>query len=266
MALVGNPETRLTIATYALWIGEERGLVTIARVLVGDLNGMANLRQTAVDQLNHFLREHDFEAMSAVVVTKNLDEGLTVLIQGHSVNPLRPNVVMMGWPSDWERSVSFVHHLNTARLLGMSLIIVKDGSLPTGRWDRRIDIWWRGKRNGPLMVLLAHLLTLNWEWSDAKIRLLRYIEDEAGRQPAKDALKQVIDDARVDAQVDIIVSEDSFPEILKRHSGDASVVILGFNVPEENEAHGFQRHFEKMMDGLHTTLLVSSSGDVDLLA
>ena len=31
-----------------------------------------------------------------------------------------------------------------------------------------------------LILFLAHLLTLNWDWMDSKIRLLRLVQDEAG--------------------------------------------------------------------------------------
>jgi amino acid transporter len=266
LVLTGNPATRHTMAMYALWLGAERGLVTLGRVLVGDLAEIGHLRRTAVEQLRGFLRENDFEALSTVVISKSLDEGLTALLQGHPVSPLQPNVLLMGWSTDPERFVSLVQHLNSARLLGMSLILLRDRGLPTGNWARRIDIWWRGRENGSLMVLLAHLLTLNWEWSRARIRLLRLIYEEAGREPATQALEQLIHAARLQAEVQIIVSESSFIEVLQRHSKDASVVLLGFNVPEEDEARDFQQYFGEITSDLPTVLLVCSSGEADLFA
>jgi hypothetical protein len=218
-----------------------------------------------MDQLKRFLDENQFDALSSVIITKSLDEGLTALIQAYPISPLQPNVLLMGWSSDSERSTSFVRHMNTARMLGMSLILLKDSGLPKGRLKRRVDIWWRGRENGSLMVLLAHLLRLNWEWSDSEIRLIRLIQDEAGREPAGDALRELLEAARVDAVVDVLVSDAPFKEVLTRHSRDASVVFLGFNVPEEDRAGHFQQYFEEMMSELPTTLLVCSSGEVDLL-
>jgi hypothetical protein len=254
------------MAMYALWFGEERGLVTLARVLIGNLDELITLRKTAVEQLKSFLEDNNFEALSSVVVSKTLDEGMSALLQGYPVGPLKPNIVLLGWSSDTERSVSFVQHLNSVKLLGMSLVLLKDEGLPTGTENRRIDIWWRGRENGSLMMILAHLLTLNWEWADAKIRLLRLIQDEAGRQPADQALRDLVHAARVNADVQIIVSEDKFCEVLQRHSQNASVVFLGFNVPEEKDAQVFQDNFAKFLVGLPTTLLVCSSGEADFLA
>jgi amino acid transporter len=266
LVLTGNPETRLTMMHYGIWLGEDRGLVTLARVLVGDMKEIAHLRRPAIEQLKKFLAENEFNALPSVVITKSLDEGLTALIQGHPISPLQPNVVLMGWSSDPKRAVSFVRHMDTARMLGMNLILLKDSGLPGGRLNRRIDIWWRGRENGFLMVLLAHLLVQNWEWVGAEIRLIRLIEDEAGRQPAGDALRDLVEAARVDATVDVLVSEAPFNEVLHRHSRDASVVFLGFNVPEEKAAGQFQQYFDQIMSELPTTLLVCSSGEVDLLA
>jgi len=174
----------------------------------------------------------------------------------------------MGWSVDPERAVSFLHHLNAVKRLGMSLILLDDRGATPDSLTRRIDVWWRGQENGYLMMLIAHLLTLNWEWSRASVRLLRLIEDEAGREPSREALQELVNKARIDAQVEVLVSEDPFPQLLKRHSGDASVVILGFKVPQESEgeAFRFQMYFERMLSGLPATLLISSSGEADVLA
>jgi len=268
LVLTGNPKERPTLATYGLWLGAERGLVTLARVLVGDPVEIGRLRKPAADQLTHFLDESGFQALTSVVVSENIDAGLTTLIEGHPLSPLRPNTVLMGWSSDPERAVSFLHHLNAVKQLGMSLILLDDRGRAPDSLTRRIDVWWRGQENGYLMMLIAHLLTLNWEWSRATVRLLRLIEDEEGREPSKEALQELVNRARMDAQVELLVSKDPLPQILKRHSGDASVVILGFKVPEENEgdAFRFQMHFERMLSELPATLLVSSSGEADVLA
>jgi amino acid transporter len=266
LVLSGNPEDRLTMTALALWIGHERGLVTLVRVLVGDLDELARHREIAISQLNKFLAENDFRALSSVVVSRSLDDGLHALIQAHPVGPLQPNTVMLGWSDDPQRCESFVGLLHSVRLLNKSLILVREGGLHNVQGQRKIDVWWRGKENGSLMMLITHLLTLNPEWSDASIRLLRRVEDEAGRRPATEALESLLHAARVVGEAAVIVSEDDFAEVLHRQSKDASVVMLGFKVPEPVGAGEFQRRFDAMLAGLPTTLLVCSSGEADVLA
>jgi len=266
LVLTGNPLDRPTLAIFGLWIGAERGLVTLARVLVGDPEEISHLQKPAAEQLRRFLDQGGSRALMSVVVSENLDSGMTVLLEGHPLSPLRPNTVLVGWSSDPERASVFVEHLRAARRLGMSLVLLNDKGLPHGSFDRRIDVWWRGQENGSLMILIAYLLKLNWEWSSAKVRVLRLIEDEAGREPSKEALEELVDHARLEGSVEVIVSEDPFTKVLERHSADASVVILGFKVPEEREeeAFRFQMYFERMISPLPTTLLVSSSGEADV--
>ena len=266
LVLTGDPDAHMTMSMYALWIGAERGLVTLVRVLTGDNLELTAHRKAAKEQLNRFVLDNDFEALSTVVVSRNLDEGLSAIIQGHAIGPLQPNVVCMGWASDEQRALPFVRHLISVQSLGMSLILLKDHGLPHTPYPRRIDIWWRGKENGSLMVIVSHLLTLNYEWRDAKIRLLRMIGHEEGREPATQALKEMIDKARIDADPQIIVTESPFTDVLHRHSSDASVVFLGFILPEEEEAVEFQSRYEEMLSNMPTALLFCSSGEADLMA
>ena len=79
-------------------------------------------------------------------------------------------------------------------------------------------------------------------------------------------MEKLLDEARVDADVEIIVSEKPFQEVLHATSNTASVVMLGFNVPETDEAEMFQENYESLLTGMPTTLLVCSSGEADLFA
>ena len=266
LVMIGNPEEQYTLVIYAMWIGAQRGLVTLARMLVGDLDELIDRRKAAIDQLHSFVEDNEFEALSTVVVARDLDEGLSTLLQGYPVGPLKPNIVLLNWPSDGDRAADFVHYLNSVKLVNMSVVLLHDRGVPITQTNPRVDIWWRGQQNGSLMVLLGHLLALNWQWSRAKIRLIRVIEDAAGREPTDQALRELVNSARVNAEVQVLVSEGPFCEILHRHSSDASLVLLGFNVPEENEAQDFYSNIQNILSELPTALLVHSSGEADLFA
>jgi hypothetical protein len=83
------------------------------------------------------------------------------------------------------------------------------------------------------MTLIAYLLTQNWEWQGAQIRLLRVIDDEAGHAPGLEALQNLIAAARVEASVEVIISTAPFAEIFQQQSRDATSVIMGFETPAE---------------------------------
>ncbi len=266
LVFTGNPKTRFTLMQYALWIGEGRGIVTLVRILPGNIQDLMEKRQTALTQLKKNLQDYGVSGFSTVMVLPDLDQGICAALQAHPPGPLKPNTVIFGWPSDPARAQSFTRHLRIVRAMGMNLVIINDKGLPQDQDTGLIDIWWRGKKNGSLMVMLAHLLRLNRQWADATIRLLRIIQDPAGVQPAKQALEALLRAARVKAESRVIVSTDSFEKVFKSVSTDASVVFIGFNVPEQNEAAAFQARHTRIFAPLPTIIMVSSIGDCDLFA
>ena len=264
LVLSGNPETRLALVRYALWLASQRGLVTLAEVFTGNLEDMAQLREAALKRLQAFIEEHEVAAFPEVVVAPDFDQGAIVLLQGHSIGPIKPNIMLLGWPGDPERLGPFTQLLRSAQALGMSIVCVLDRELPWVRPSKRIDVWWRGLQNGSLMLILAYLLTLNGEWTDARIRILRVVGKEAGRAAATRALDALCRAARISADVEIVVSEQPFVEVLKPYSHDAAVVFLGFQVPDGPDMESFPKRYSALTEGLPTTLLIYSSGEADL--
>lgn len=262
----GNPKTRFTLVQYALWMGEERGIVTLVRILPGDIQDLMEKRQTALTQLKKSFRDYGVSGFSTVMVLPDLDQGICAALQAHPPGPLKHNTVIFGWSSDPARAQSFTRHLRIVRAMGMNLVIINAKGLPQDLEKIFIDIWWRGKKNGSLMIILAHLLTLNRQWADATIRLFRIIQDPAGVQPARQALEALLREARVKAETRVIVSADSFETVFKSISTDASVVFIGFNLPEQSEAEAFQARYTRTLAPLPTLIMVSSIGDCDLFA
>ena len=265
LVLSGDPQNRRTLAAFALWLEARRGIVTLAQVLIGDFDELLKTRDEALRRLNHYIDKNRLQAFSEVLVASSFDDGVASLLQTQSIGPLKPNLVMMGWPGDTTRVVPFARLLRLSSALNMSQIVVVDRGQPAKTADMRIDIWWRGQENGSLMVILAYLLTLNWEWSQAKLRVLRLARADEPEAAAYDEIQTLIEAARISAEIQI-VHEPNIIDALRRHSSDASVVLLGFRPPSDDGAEAFHASFERLTARLPTTLLVSSSGEANLLA
>jgi amino acid transporter len=262
----GNPMAREEIIAYAVWMESRRGIVYLANVLVGDVVELAPRRPTALQQLTQFCNEKNYAAFPVVVAAEKLEFGISMLLQATAIGPIRPNLALFGWSGKMERRQTYIKELRTASALGMSLALIETKGLPVLKESKRIDIWWRGQKNGALMLLAAFLLSENWEWQNTKIRILRVVEKEEGRLPAEESLQKLIGMARVDGEVKVVVSVESFTRILHEHSVDATCVVLGFELPEianEAEWHNCYRSF---IDGMPTTILVNSLGGEDLFA
>ncbi|MBN1268115.1 MAG: amino acid permease, partial [Kiritimatiellae bacterium] len=266
LVLSGNPKTRPELMQFALWLEAGRGIVSMAELVTGEVDELAERRKAALERVQKFMEESGFDVHCEVVVTRDFDEGVRVLVQAHSIGPIKPNTVLLGWPQEAERVAPFIGHLRDIRLLGRNVLCVVDRGWPLAREGGRIDVWWRGRENGSLMLILAHLLTDNPEWRYAQIRLLRIIEDEAGREPAREAMAEMARSARIEADIMVVVSKDPFDTVLPAYSRDAGVVFLGFQPPDEEHAVDFHRHYQGLLSDMPTTLLVCSNGEADLLA
>ncbi len=259
LTLSGNPVSRETMVSYSVWLNAGRGVVILANILSGKLDDLSSRREAACRQLENFLTEKGIQAFSHVVVAEDIPQGVSKLLQGSAYGPLRPNLFVCGWMGDSRDPVKYVSFLREANYLNISQILVFDRGLPDIKKNKRIDIWWRGHSNGQLMVMLAHLLSHNWEWSGTAIFLKRLVTNEEGWQPAQEALTKVIETARVDVQACVVVASGNFADILQQNSADADCVFLGFELPESGEEDRWFYLYENMLKGLPTTILVHSS-------
>lgn len=266
LVLSGNPETRLNLILYGVWFEAGRGIVTVARLLIGPLHDMIKARREALQRLQTFVKENDINAFAEVAIASDFDEGVRVMLQTHSIGPIKPNIVLMGWPSDQERIKPFVRHLGDVRRLGMSVVSVIDNGQTMRAGPKRVDIWWRGRENGSLMLILAHLLTLNWEWADTQIRILRRVNSESEREVALQEMTALVDASRIKADIEVIASTDSFDQIFRNHSKDAATVFTGFSPPSESGTEAFHSTVTRLAVDMPPLILVSSSGEADLLA
>lgn len=266
--LSGNPTRRLTLVKCANWLGSGRGIVILVNIIKGDLQQSPCARKDHLDTLNQFIQIHRLKAFAEVLMTPDFDNGLTHFLQSISVGPIKPNLALFGWSANPMRAKPFFDSIRIAKLLQMSTVIVWDAGLPekTDRKKLRIDIWWRGKGNGSLMLILGYLISINPEWSGSQIRILRVIQNENIATQTQFELENLIEHARINASLKVLLSSKDFSTILKENSGDASIIFLGFDLPEPDSIFSFQNSLNEMLKNLPTTLLVSSTGDADLLS
>jgi len=266
LALSGRAWTRVQLAVYGHWLTGGRGILTLAQVITGTTGSHLERREKQEKSLRKFIREQELSAFPAALVAPNLELGIEALVQCYGIGAFRPNVVLFGWSSRG-RAIELCNVLRTVAGLKRSIVLVRapadngrDAWLPP---RGPVDVWWRGKANGHLMLLLAHLLVENDAWRGRQVRLLRIISARAGRADAKRHLQELIHDARIDATAEVIVSDDFF-ETIRITSGAAAAVVLGFQPPEEGQDREFVERMEKMMSGLGTVIVVWSAGGMTL--
>ncbi len=268
LALSGGAYNRVNLAVFGHWLTGGRGILTIAQIIVGDVAKHLDRRAAQEEVLEKFLGEEGLEAFPAVLVSPKLGLGIETLVQAYGIGALRPNVVLIGWSSDESRVEQFGVTLRTISGLKRSIVIMRSQSGTPDPWiaaPGTIDVWWRGKANGHLMLLLAYLLSQADPWRGRTVRLLRVISSEGGREEATRHLAQLISDARIKAEPVVIVDADA-RRAIRRASRKAAVVFLGFQPPEAGAEKAFIQGMSGTMPEDRTVLVVWSAGGMQLEA
>jgi hypothetical protein len=266
--LTGNPNTRFSLLEYACLFECNCGIVSLVRVMLRESSDWANARKEELSRLRKFCDDNHMKAFPEVVVSDDFDRGLDIFLQAHSLGPIKPNIIMTGWPNGPDRIIPYTRHLKACADLDMSTVImVNKESRPCPKFPQgRIDLWWRGRSNGSLMLILAYLLCSNQNWNNVKLRVIRTASNEDKRQEAHDELEKLVESARINADIRIIISDEPFDKIFCRESKDAVAVFMGFLPPDQDKAESFYQSFDQRLENMPTTFLISSSGEADLMA
>ena len=266
LALSGRGWNRPHLAIYGHWLTSGHGILILGQVIQGEVDQQLKRRSAQERLLYEFIKSQELQAFPAVVVAPTLSEGIDAMVQCQGLGFLHPNTVLLGWPKDADRALAFTATMRTVTGLDRSIIAIRTSEevvnhhLPA---PGTIDVWWRGLKNGELMLLLAFLLTKNTEWRGRTIRLLRVIENEAGHTDVLIHLNELIESSRIAARPQVIITDD-LTHSIQQHSRHAAVVILGFELPEVGQEASFFERMEELSGPLPRVVFVNSAGKVSL--
>ncbi len=268
LALSGGAWRRNHVAQYGSWLTAGRGILILAQIL--DDSGKESLgrRDQEEDKLRKFIAGEELQAFPAVVVEPDLTLGVESLMECCGIGGIRPNTVLLGWAENPERRGRFCQVLRRIGELERSALIVycpgEEKRLleaPHGS----IDIWWKGGRNGALMLLLAHMLKQNPEWRNHPIRLVFAVSGEENAARAREQLSKLTEAARVKAEIQIVSGRDPVAD-LQRSSQAAALVLTGFEPPNESDELGALERMRAEIGEMRQVILVYSAGGHSLIA
>lgn len=270
VALSGAGWSRAYLAVYGHWLTTGRGILTLGQVVHGEADELLERRNAQEKLLQAFVDDQQLEAFPAVVAASTLREGIRALVQCVGMGRLRPNTLLLGWPTDTERAEGFGTTLRAVRSLGRNIVALRFSEEVLGEdrdpWEvpaGTIDVWWRGHANGEMMLVLAHLLRANQAWRTSTIRLLRVVPSEEARRDVQAHLEELIRIARIPAQAVVVVAQGVIAAI-QSSSAPAGVVFIGFEVPEKGDEVAFFERMEQFGGGLPRIIFVSSIGGASL--
>jgi hypothetical protein len=207
-------------------------------------------------------------AFADSVVVTDAPGCLDTVLQSYSIGSLRPNTVMVSVPppNQVERRRALVSMMATIATFNMNVVVYKGARVDENAQKRRIDLWWHGQQNGSLMALFAYLTTTHPSWSKARIRMLRVVQTGAEHLEAERDLSALMQAARMVMDVEIVLSEKPVSELIAQRSASADLVLLGLAEKDLWDFQSFLDNRDPLLSRLPPTLLIRSTGEVDLMA
>jgi hypothetical protein len=208
--------------------------------------------------MDDILVQAGIQAFNEIDVVSKFESGTINITQANGIAGLNSNTIMFGWSDKKKRMISLLKTIRIISGLQKSSLLVRLNKPPGISTYARMDIWWRGKHsNGDLMLLLAHLLSLNDEWKNAKIIIHTIILREEDREFMLKNVNEMINEVRIKAEPKIIKPQDrSVTEVIHENSRNANLVFMGLNIPKEGEEKDYVTRIEELSDGLKTTIFV----------
>lgn len=235
LVLVGNPRSRRGLVDFARAFEARRGLLFLAQILTGKWQTALKFQPPQQKSLEDFIRDQRLSAVPKTIVADDFEHGVSTLLQVSGVGPLQPNTVLMGWSDDAVMQAVFGRAVRRILELGRNLLVFSEAELPAEQLKKRIDVWWRAKDNGSLMLTLAHLLQLHPRFRDHQLRVIRIIAEEAGRDQAAGALQAMLAGARIAATATVLVSREPPLAVIAAHSERSDICFIGISLQQSTD-------------------------------
>ena len=113
------------------------------------------------------------------------------------------------------------------------------------------------------MLLLAHLLSLNPDWIQARILVRSIVETESELDYMAKSLEEFMSEARIQADTEVLVRppEQTVVEVMHSNSDSTDMVFLGLQDPKSGTESEYARWLNEVAGGFQTTIFVRNSGE-----
>uniref|UniRef100_A0AAY4AS63 Solute carrier family 12 member 7a n=1 Tax=Denticeps clupeoides TaxID=299321 RepID=A0AAY4AS63_9TELE len=153
-----------------------------------------------------------------VVVSSNLRDGFSHLIQTAGLGGMKHNTVLIAWPANWkqkENPITWENFTETVRettAAHQALLVAKNIDLFPSNHERlgegTIDVWWI-VHDGGLLMLLPFLLRQHKVWRKCKMRIFTVAQMDDNSIQMKKDLQMFLYHLRLDAEVEVVEMHES---------------------------------------------------------
>lgn len=264
LVFVGDPDKRIGLVRLANWFNQGRGLVTASQLIVGDLTQEEIDIRRWHQEMDRALSSNGLLAFSEVDVVRDFESGVLDAAQANGIAGLQSNTILVGWPQKPGRLEAWLRIMRGLSRVGKSTLIARLNWAHEPGQRKQIDLWWGGlENNGDMMLMLAYLLSINPEWSDARIVIRSIARSEDEMKLQREGLQSLLQEIRIRADTEIITkpANETIADVIHRSSANSDVVFLGLQDPEVGKESAYAERMETLTTGLNTTVFVRNAGE-----
>ena len=262
LVLSGAPTKRWNLITLTNDIIQNRGLMTVSTILSGE-ESSAERRLSMENKTAEYLKNRGINSLVKIIASSNIYDGARQLVNFYGIGHLVPNIVLLGDSTVETHYPEYCKMVTGFYQEKRNILIVKENEKFGFGKKKLIDVWWRGlKKNGALMIIIAHLLRRSMEWRHATIRLNMVLDSENAAAEARKNISELLKKVRIDIQENLVVSYgQSFDDLRRKISLKADLVLLGMAEPGEDFLEYYTQMIKKI-EGSPSTMFVLAAQEV----
>ncbi|XP_058258727.1 solute carrier family 12 member 5 isoform X1 [Hemibagrus wyckioides] len=209
-------QPRLLSLTSQLKAG--KGLTIVGTALTGTFLDDHPLAQQAEQSLKKLMETEKVKGFCQVVVSSNIRDATSHLVQVSGLGGLQHNTVLLSWPRNWKQAEdhqlwrNFIELVRETTAASKALLVAKNIAAFPSNGERftegYIDVWWI-VHDGGMLMLLPFLLRQHKVWRKCKMRIFTVAQMDDNSIQMKKDLTTFLYHLRIDAQMEVVEMHDS---------------------------------------------------------
>uniref|UniRef100_A0A8C6LIT6 Solute carrier family 12 member 7b n=1 Tax=Nothobranchius furzeri TaxID=105023 RepID=A0A8C6LIT6_NOTFU len=190
-----------------------KGLTIVGNVFEGTYLTKEEEAKKAEQNIKSAMAAERTKGFCHVVVSSDLRDGVSHLIQSAGLGGMKHNSVLMSWPGTWRQSNdptswrNFIETIRETTAAHQALLVAKNvDSFPTNQdclGEGTIDVWWV-VHDGGMLMLLPFLLRQHKVWRKCKMRIFTVAQMDDNSIQMKKDLQMFLYHLRLDAAVEVV--------------------------------------------------------------
>jgi amino acid transporter len=249
------------IASLLHWISSKSSITKMYFLHKGKIKKDDEKNKQHQESMNKYVRENDLDLFPRSIASEDFKSTIEDLAQAETIGNLPLNTILL----DFDKDLKLNELTKNLKSLDKNLIILRNQSGFSG--FKTVDVWWRSRRNGNFMILLAYLITHSKRWLEegATIRVLNI--SDGSEESKKDIrhVEKVLKDSRIEnIELKVIPKENKqIKSIIHEHSASSDLVILGLTNLDKSTNKRLADHIEKFTKKLKVSLIVFATDKID---